>query len=285
MFNRKLSVLVFCGTSFFHICASYAENQSHVEFESDISKVRLAFLAQSAHSEETIPSWLQLDPPSIEEEQRSQRFDNLPRRDNSPRRGDPQPLNNESRRNDRLPSNDLDYLDRPRNNFRKNDAPQNNDSLYPNEKMVPERHKNLEKNKYFDVEEMVSAHNKVRGSVDLPEVGWSPQIAQYAQEWADMLSQQGCRAQYHSERKYGENIAWVAGSRLKPTDVVRMWAAEKSSYDYEEGRCASESVCGHYIQLVWQKTHSVGCGVARCEDQELWVCNYDPPSNKRQKPY
>jgi len=38
-------------------------------------------------------------------------------------------------------------------------------------------------------------------------------------------------------------------------------------------------VCGHYTQIVWRDTKQVGCGVARDNRREIWVCNYDPPGN------
>jgi hypothetical protein len=45
-------------------------------------------------------------------------------------------------------------------------------------------------------------------------------------------------------------------------------------------------VCGHYTQIVWRNTKSVGCAVARGKGVEVWVCNYDPPGNYAgQRPY
>jgi len=36
---------------------------------------------------------------------------------------------------------------------------------------------------------------------------------------------------------------------------------------------------GHFTQLAWVATTSIGCGVTQCGGLELWVCNYDPPGN------
>jgi len=36
---------------------------------------------------------------------------------------------------------------------------------------------------------------------------------------------------------------------------------------------------GHYTQVIWKNTTEVGCGVARSNQGEIWVCNYNPPGN------
>ncbi len=44
--------------------------------------------------------------------------------------------------------------------------------------------------------------------------------------------------------------------------------------------------CGHYTQVVWHSTETVGCGKASCGSEEVWLCNYNPSGNWfGQKPY
>jgi pathogenesis-related protein 1 len=38
-------------------------------------------------------------------------------------------------------------------------------------------------------------------------------------------------------------------------------------------------VCGHYTQIVWRDTTSVGCAAQSCPQGEIWVCDYSPPGN------
>ena len=67
--------------------------------------------------------------------------------------------------------------------------------------------------------------------------------------------------------------------------VVAMWASEAKSYDYATNGCSG--VCGHYTQVVWRSTTSVGCAIQRCATGSpfggsTWffaVCNYVPPGN------
>ncbi|MBF0611799.1 MAG: SCP-like extracellular [Magnetococcales bacterium] len=134
--------------------------------------------------------------------------------------------------------------------------------------------------------DMVVAHNQVRRSVGVPDLTWSPALANQAQQWANRLQGQGCKMEHSRAAKVGENLAWSSGRRLKPTDVVSMWASEAKDFDHTSGRCTPGAVCGHYTQLVWKNTQEVGCGMATCGREEIWVCNYSPPGNYTgQKPF
>ncbi len=44
--------------------------------------------------------------------------------------------------------------------------------------------------------------------------------------------------------------------------------------------------CGHYTQIVWRGTTTLGCAVARSSFREVWVCEYSPAGNiVGQRPY
>ncbi len=81
----------------------------------------------------------------------------------------------------------------------------------------------------------------------------------------------------------GENIAWGSD----PTGSVDMWYAEKKDYNLASNTCRSGAMCGHYTQVMWKGTTSVGCGwKPSCVFQgnaafapgEL-VCRYWPAGN------
>jgi uncharacterized protein YkwD len=137
---------------------------------------------------------------------------------------------------------------------------------------------------------MVARHNYWRAKVHVGEVTWSSEVAKVAQEWADHLAKEGCNMKHRPREgrwgtNYGENIYWSQGMDSTPDGVVDDWASEIEYFDESSGKCKG-GVCGHYTQLVWKNTARIGCGMAKCGDQEIWVCNYDPPGNwVGQKPY
>jgi pathogenesis-related protein 1 len=144
-----------------------------------------------------------------------------------------------------------------------------------------------------DVEQFVAYHNKVRSEVRVGPVEWSPEIAAYAQKWADRLAERGTLEHRPTAgdwaRVYGENLA-INKSTLAGAEA---WHSEVR--DYPEVRPIPSDFntlkAGHYTQMVWRKTQRIGAGVAvvkngRFKGMTLVVCNYDPPGNMvGEKPY
>jgi len=128
------------------------------------------------------------------------------------------------------------------------------------------------------IDQMLDAHNQWRQQVGVPPLTWSPQLAAYAQTWADRLLREG-KFEHRPDSPYGENLAWSSGRQLSPADVAAMWGSERQYYHYGSNQCQPGQMCGHYTQMVWRETRQLGCGVARSGRQEIWVCNYDPPGN------
>jgi uncharacterized protein YkwD len=129
---------------------------------------------------------------------------------------------------------------------------------------------------------ITAAHNSVRAALGISPLTWSPTVAQFAQEWADELQAQGCVMKHRPDdgpdaQQYGENIFKSWGHQPRAEDVVASWIAEEANYDDATNSCSD--VCGHYTQVVWRNSQRLGCGTAACGDQEVWVCNYDPPGN------
>src|SRR3984957_8841113 len=124
--------------------------------------------------------------------------------------------------------------------------------------------------------DMLAPHNMVRARAGIPPLAWSDRLAARAQDWADTLLAQN-RFDHRPNSNYGENLFEIRGGAASPAQVVRDWAEEARDYDYRSNTC--RGVCGHYTQIVWGKTHDVGCAVATDSRREVWVCNYDPPGN------
>jgi pathogenesis-related protein 1 len=153
----------------------------------------------------------------------------------------------------------------------------------------------------FDAAAFIIAHNRWRAEAGVSEkLNYSPALAKSAQAWADNLKQTNHCQMRHSKAdgKYGENLFWGSAmnwsdgrrelQQVSPQQVVDSWASEKADYDYANNSCAPGKMCGHYTQIVWRTTTTVGCAMAVCEDTrtQVWVCQYQPVGNwVGNKPY
>jgi uncharacterized protein YkwD len=147
-----------------------------------------------------------------------------------------------------------------------------------------------------EVQAWLDAHNAERAnampvpSPALSPYTWSETVAATARAWAD-----GCRFVHNTASGYGENLfAATANSNVTPAGVVSDWASEKANYTYASNSCAVGKSCGHYTQVVWRSTMTIGCAMKLCTSGSpfgsgnwlLVVCDYDPPGNfVGQKPY
>jgi hypothetical protein len=142
--------------------------------------------------------------------------------------------------------------------------------------------------------------NAARAAVDAgePPLTWNPIAAQVALNYAEK-----CDYAHNPNRNsdyktlgggsggLGENIAASA-----PTGTVaqadQLWIGEEAIYDYATNTCtptAKITECGHYTQIVWKTTTSVGCAIVNCttgwpfsgtgKNWTYSVCDYAPPGN------
>jgi len=61
----------------------------------------------------------------------------------------------------------------------------------------------------------------------------------------------------------GSAMNWSDGrkelQKISPEKVVDSWGSEKADYDYANNSCTPGKMCGHYTQMVWRATTTVGC--------------------------
>ncbi len=135
-------------------------------------------------------------------------------------------------------------------------------------------------------EEAIAYHNKARADVNVEPLSWSPQLANYAQKWANHLVANGkCNLEHRpnsGEWKglYGENIAMLSTQKNAALEGSVLWYNEISKFKNEILNSSNWYAAGHYSQMVWRNTKSVGIGSAKCSNgYSIVVANYDPSGN------
>ncbi|OSS53856.1 hypothetical protein B5807_01370 [Epicoccum nigrum] len=116
--------------------------------------------------------------------------------------------------------------------------------------------------------------NRYRREHAAAPLAWNASLALAAQAWSD-----GCKFT-HSGSPSGENLAAGYGN---VTAAVEAWGEEREKYDFAKGGFSDET--GHFSQLVWRATASVGCARTECNGGQGgapgWyiVCEYFPAGN------
>lgn len=122
-------------------------------------------------------------------------------------------------------------------------------------------------------------HNKVRAEVGVAPLKWSPDLAAYAQEWADKLAAYGCRMAHRTGGRFGENLFQGSVGVYSALDASKAWEGEKALFKGEALTRSNFEPIGHYTQMVWRGSSTLGCGEAICDGTLIVACNYDPPGN------
>lgn len=107
-------------------------------------------------------------------------------------------------------------------------------------------------------------------------VVWDENLSCIAQRQADTCVFD--RLMYVNGGGYGQNLA--GGTSTTITDSIEMWYGDAAQYDSYYGQSDPPFVAGHFTQLVWASTTSIGCATKSCDGStgtfvgELTVCNY-----------
>ena len=132
---------------------------------------------------------------------------------------------------------------------------------------------------------LVDRHNQARQERFIgSDLRWSPTLVESAQSYADYLASSGIFGHDRSNIGiYGENL-YAASYRADYEDAINAWLNEEPYYNYERNSCQSGRKCGHYTQIIWEKSTEVGCAMAIYErgakkGWTLVVCRYNPPGN------
>jgi pathogenesis-related protein 1 len=135
-------------------------------------------------------------------------------------------------------------------------------------------------------------HNKMRKEVGVPPLEWSPELAAFAQLWANTLAEGGCKLEHRPSsgkwaQLYGENIYFGTASGLTTLDASKAWYGEIKDFRNEKLALNNFTKVAHYTQMVWRTTTKIGIAKAACPSRgTVIVANYSPMGNYMgQKPY
>ena len=137
-----------------------------------------------------------------------------------------------------------------------------------------------------DMQAITAHHNQVRADVGVEPLQWSPDLAAYAQQWAEQLAISGCQMKHRSPNVYGENLFQGTFGAYVAVDAAKAWETEKKDYAGGVLTDSNWAPAGHYTQMVWRQTTRLGCGQAICKGTLIVACNYEPAGNFiGRKPY
>ena len=133
-------------------------------------------------------------------------------------------------------------------------------------------------------------HNVFRSALHLPSLTWSADLASDALVWAKHLAKVNKGQHDPTVRgKEGENIWWGTAGAYGPGEMVDFWANERQDFVYgifPDCRTSQSAVVGHYTQMIWKNTQSVGCALVSNGKMDYLVCRYSVPGNiVGEKPY
>ena len=131
-----------------------------------------------------------------------------------------------------------------------------------------------------DQMEILEVHNAERAAVGVAPLQWSTSLQDSAQQWAEHLAATGSLE--HSGP--GENLWMGTTGAYSDSEKAGSWAAEKEYFLPGQAFPDVSSTgdwqdVGHYTQMIWYNTTTVGCGQASDGENDYLVCHYDPAGN------
>ena len=129
---------------------------------------------------------------------------------------------------------------------------------------------------------VLAAHNRERTAAGLPALAWDEELAADAAAWAATLAEiddiQHSPDDPDDADPEGENLWLGTSGYFAPEDMVGMWIEEKKHFRPgvfpANSRTGNLDDVGHYTQLMWRDTGSVGCALSESPSNEILVCRY-----------
>ena len=103
---------------------------------------------------------------------------------------------------------------------------------------------------------VLNSTNLFRNEHNASSLAWNDSLTDFGDDYVD-----GCQWK-HSGGPYGENLAQGYEDVSRAVDG---WGNERKDYDFNAGQFGETT--GHFTQLVWKGTNTVGCGRKFCNGE------------------
>ena len=133
---------------------------------------------------------------------------------------------------------------------------------------------------------MLDGHNAARAAAGVTPLAWSDALAADAAAYAQLLARTG-RFEHASQpigpAREGENLWTGTRAAYRYDEMAGYWVAERR--DFVNGpapafsRTGRWQDVGHYAQIAWRGTTTVGCALASNARDDYLVCRYSPAGN------
>jgi hypothetical protein len=132
---------------------------------------------------------------------------------------------------------------------------------------------------------LLNAHNAERRLAGAAPLRWDARLAVAADSYAAQLARSGRLSHSPTRLRLGQGENLWMGSRgaFTPAAMVANWASEKRMFRPgvfpNVSRTGSWGDVGHFSQMIWPSTVSVGCSVRSSARWDYLVCRYSSPGN------
>lgn len=131
----------------------------------------------------------------------------------------------------------------------------------------------------------LEAHNAARAEFGVPPLHWDRELAAEALVWARVLAREERlrHSPQDSRNAQGENLWMGTAGAYSPESMIAGFVDEQRYF--RSGQFPRVSTTGnwadvgHYTQIVWADTRSVGCASASGRRFDVLVCRYWPAGN------
>ena len=115
--------------------------------------------------------------------------------------------------------------------------------------------------------ECLSKHNQYRQQHSRNALSYGDQLEAFAQQRANKIAQTD-EMVHPAENEYGENLFQAVGNYPATCkEAVDQWYNEIK--DHDQNGPAVQPKTGHYTQVIWKDSQSVGCASAKSQRQNI----------------